>query len=234
MADDRYHRVRINRTAHFASLSIVLGGACLAGAVAYQGRSDRAKGNIALRKPYRLTPPPSYKLCTDPDDRLQLTDGVIGDSNWRQLGTVGWRDPPTPPTVLIDLGMVEGKPVRPAYQAWITKTTWVRAAAAGILQFHVTPGEMVDKAQPVATIASLLGREQSVVHSPAAGIVLGMTTLPSVAPGGPVCHIAVPRGGLERISRAQEALPEESLHERLRDDLATNVAVSEPGTGQRG
>ena len=107
VADGRYHRVLINRSAHVISLGLVLGGACLAGAAAYQGRADRAKGNVALGKPYRLTPPPSYKLCTDANDRIQLTDGVKGDANWRKLTTVGWRDPSTPPTVLIDLGKVE-------------------------------------------------------------------------------------------------------------------------------
>ncbi len=64
--------------------------------------------------------------------------------------------------------------------------------------------------------------------SPSDGIVLGMTTLPTVTPGNPVCHIAVPRGGLGPIRRALRKEAEESLHERLRDDLAASVTVSEP------
>jgi hypothetical protein len=86
---------------------------------------------------------------------------------------------------------------------------------------------MVENGQPLATHTSLLGEELSVLHSPAEGIVLGMTTLPTVTPGNPVCHIAVPRGGLGPIRRALQAKSDESLHERLRDDLATNVSVSE-------
>ena len=32
--------------------------------------------NIAKGKKYLLEPRPSYKLCTDPGDRTQLTDGI--------------------------------------------------------------------------------------------------------------------------------------------------------------
>lgn len=132
--------------------------------------------------------------------------------------------------VLIELGMVEGRPVRPAYQARIEETVWIRARLGGMLQFHVAPGDVVEAGQPVATNATLLGREQSVITSPTAGVVLGMTTLPAVTPGTPVCHIAVPENGIDAIRETVQHLSARSLHERLRDDLATNMLVSEPSS----
>jgi len=130
--------------------------------------------------------------------------------------------------VLIELGMVEGKREEPLYQVWTRKTLWVRADCGGILAFHIAPGDVVEKEQPLVTTTNLLGEEQNVLCSPTAGIILGMTTLPTVTPGAPVCHIAVPRGGMKLVRRALARDDEESLHERIRDDLAASVTVSEP------
>lgn len=129
--------------------------------------------------------------------------------------------------VLIELGMVAGEARRPAYQTRVRKTKWIRAELGGILQFHVAPGEIVDEGQPLATNASLLGVENRVLTSPTDGVILGMTTLPAVNPGDPVCHVAIPG---RKVSRIREILAKgsgEGLHERLREDLATNIAVSE-------
>jgi len=143
------------------------------------------------------------------------------EPNVVQYGVRGIRN------VLIELGMVEGNREEPVYQVWTRKTIWVRASFGGMLAFHVAPGDIVEEDQPLATNTNLLGEEQNVLCSPSDGIVLGMTTLPTVTPGNPVCHIAVPRGGLGPIRRALRKEPTESLHERLRDDLATSVTVSE-------
>ena len=144
------------------------------------------------------------------------------EPNVVQYGVRGIRN------VLIELGMVEGDREEPVYQVWTRKTTWVRASFGGMLAFHVAPGDIVEKDQPLATNTNLLGEEQNVLRSPSDGIVLGITTLPTVTPGNPVCHIAAPRGGLGPIRRALKKEPTESLHERLRDDLAASVTVSEP------
>jgi predicted deacylase len=144
------------------------------------------------------------------------------EPNVVQYGVRGIRN------VLIELGMVEGSREEPVYQVWTRKTIWVRASFGGMLAFHVAPGDIVEKDQPLATNTDLLGEEQNVLCSPSDGIVLGMTTLPTVTPGNPVCHIAVPRGGLGPIRRALQKESTESLHGRLRDDLATSVTVSEP------
>lgn len=61
--------------------------------------------NIALGKPYTLSPPPSYEYCTDPGDEVQLTDGeyTVGYF-WTQASTVGWYL--YSPQILVDLGQV--------------------------------------------------------------------------------------------------------------------------------
>ena len=127
--------------------------------------------------------------------------------------------------MLIELGMVEGESERPHYQALIDKTRWLRADDGGILRFHVRPGDLVKQGDPIATCSNLLGAESSTMHAPRAGIILGMTTMPSVNPGDPVCHLAVPRRGIKRIQQALDRVPESALHSRIRDDLATNINV---------
>ncbi len=131
--------------------------------------------------------------------------------------------------VLIDLGMTSGERRGPPFQLRVTKTTWVRAQVGGFLEFHVAPGSVVQRGQVLATNTSLIGREQNVLESPVSGVVLGMTTLPAVVPGDPVCHIAVRKVGLDKVRRAREALAPGSLHERVRDDLSRTVAVSRRG-----
>jgi predicted deacylase len=129
--------------------------------------------------------------------------------------------------VLKTLSMMPGTPARPPFQTRVEKATWVRARVGGILRFHVAPGEPVDEGQPIATNASVFGLEQNVLRAPVSGVVLGVTTLPTVKPGEPVCYIAVPSRSLRSVRRALADAPDDSLHRRLRDDLATNISVSE-------
>jgi len=131
---------------------------------------------------------------------------------------------------LIHLGMVEGKITKPSYRIEADKTQWVRAQHGGFLAFHVRPGDILQQGEPIATNTSLLGHEHNTITAPRGGVVLGMTTLPSVAPGDPVCHLAyVKKGSLERIEHARDNLADTSLHQRTHDQLATNVLVSDAG-----
>jgi predicted deacylase len=129
--------------------------------------------------------------------------------------------------VLVFLGMVEGEPVAPVYQANVYKTQWVRAETGGLLHFHVAPGDVVQSGQPLATNTNLLGEAKTTLTSPADGVVLGMTTLPAVSPGAPVCHLALPEHGIDSIRETIDRLSPRSLAGRLRDDLATNLTVSD-------
>jgi predicted deacylase len=129
--------------------------------------------------------------------------------------------------VLIELGMTTGKPTKPAYQLRINKSTWVRADVGGILRFHVSPGQIVAAGQPIATNASVIGQDRNVLTAPTDGVVLGMTTLPTVKPGEPVCHLAVPGRSLRAIAKRVDKLKATSLAQRIRTDLATNISVTE-------
>ncbi|HXH60899.1 MAG TPA: succinylglutamate desuccinylase/aspartoacylase family protein [Fimbriimonadaceae bacterium] len=128
---------------------------------------------------------------------------------------------------LIGLGMIERKPYAPIYQAVIRRNSWIRAHSGGLLDFHVAPGDVVEKGEPVATNMTLLGEEQSVVNAPYGGIVLGMTTLPAVMPGDPIIHLGQVVGGYKRVAKAIGEASSRTLHERMRSELQTNVYVSE-------
>ena len=124
------------------------------------------------------------------------------------------------------LGMIEGGLREPPYRVETDATQWVRAQFGGFLRFHVTPGDLVQKGDHLATNLSLGGRRLNVVKAPRSGIVLGMTTLPSVAPGDPICHLAYTRQGeLPRVERAVDRLDGDDLHERVREDLARSLFV---------
>lgn len=60
--------------------------------------------NLALTRPYTMSPAPSYSLCADPDDKVQLTDGVYTQGHfWTRPTTVGWGGS-APKFITIDLG----------------------------------------------------------------------------------------------------------------------------------
>jgi len=94
--------------------------------------------------------------------------------------------------VLRSLGMMDGKIHKPPFQAEIRKTTWLRAEVGGILRFAVEPGAFVSRGDTIANNFSILGAEQRNIIAPADGIILGMTTMPAVKPGEPICHLAFP------------------------------------------
>ncbi len=133
--------------------------------------------------------------------------------------------------VLIELGMVEGRPVPPAFQVEVKDTRWIRASGGGLLSFHIAPGEVVEKGQPLASITTLLGEERGVAHATRDGVILGVTTLPVVKPGDPICHLAVPEGGIGPIREALAGVSGSSLHGRVRDELAANLTVVAPEDG---
>jgi len=124
------------------------------------------------------------------------------------------------------LNMIEGQPAEPPYRVETDATRWVRAKHGGFLEFHVAPGDIVAMNDPIATNTDLVGEQQSIIHAPREGIILGMTTIPSVSPGDPVCHLAfAKRRTLRRAERVVNGLADASLHERVRDDLARNILV---------
>lgn len=128
--------------------------------------------------------------------------------------------------VLIELGMLDGEIIKPAYQTIVRKTTWVRATLGGLLKFHISAGDFIEKGQAIATNYSILGDVANVVKSPVEGIALGMTTMPAVKPGEPICHVAVPGSRISTLKRSlSQSKP--GLYEQVQEDLATSFDVVE-------
>ncbi len=131
--------------------------------------------------------------------------------------------------VLRSLEMLGGEAERPKYQVIVKKSKWIRAEKGGFLRFHITPGDIVERGQPLATNTTLLGRERSVLSAPFNAVVIGMTTLPAISPGEPVCNLGrLPRGSKPGSLRRLRAEAVDGLEERVSDDLAANVLVVEP------
>jgi uncharacterized protein len=127
--------------------------------------------------------------------------------------------------VLRELDMLGGEGESPDYQVVVETSKWVRADRGGFLQFHIQAGDVVEKDQPLATNTTLLGCEQSVILSPFNGIVMGMTTLPAVKPGEPICNIGrLPKKTKPAALRALRR-KEDGLEDRLIDDLRSNILV---------
>jgi hypothetical protein len=127
--------------------------------------------------------------------------------------------------VLIHLGMMEGKPYLPPYQIKVFKTQWVRAQLGGILRFHVAPGQPVEKGEAIASNFTIMGKRQSMLYAPFSGVIVGMTTMPTVKPGEPVCHIARAGKSIAAIKRKLKATKPSQLHHQLRDNMASNFSV---------
>jgi predicted deacylase len=130
--------------------------------------------------------------------------------------------------VLVGLNMIDGDIVAPAFRVVAEETKWMRADYGGFLKFHIHPGDLVTEGQPLATNTSLAGQHQNTIVAPRDAIVLGMTTLPAVSPGDAVAHLAFPSDrAFRKMEKVLGKLPEDSLLARLRDDLASNVLVSD-------
>ena len=129
--------------------------------------------------------------------------------------------------VLRSLLMLDGELERPDYQVVVEKTKWIRAERGGFLQFHVKPGDIIAKDQPLATNTTLLGRERSTLYAPFHAVVVGMTTLPAISPGEPVCNLGKLPKGTKPAKLRQMRHQVDGLEGRLSEELASNVLVVE-------
>jgi predicted deacylase len=171
---------------------------------------DRAGDEHSLRQVATESGVPTINL--EAGEALKIEPAVV------ELGVRGVKN------VLRRLGMLRGRIGRPAYQTVVKQSRWVRAQAGGLLRFHVAPGDLVDAGDAIATCDSFFRAESPTLRAPVAGIVLGMTTLPVVRPGEPVCHIGIPKLALTEI-RAMIAHAPDTLHRRLQAELSRDVHV---------
>jgi predicted deacylase len=130
--------------------------------------------------------------------------------------------------VLRHLDMLEGEPKIPGTQVVIKKSKWIRADFGGFLQYHVQPGDTVEKGQPLATNTTLLGQERNVLTSPFDAVVVGMSTLPTTTPGDPIFNLGqLPKGTLPDVMRRRRAATG-GLEEQVVNELGANVMVVGP------
>ena len=129
--------------------------------------------------------------------------------------------------ILHGLGMLEGEMERPGYQVFIRDSKWIRAEHGGFMQFHIAPGDIIEKGQPIATITTLLGDERNIIYAPFNSVVIGMTTLPAISPGEPICHIGrLPdEFTVPKLTKLRTA--ENGLEQQLTEELSSNILVVE-------
>lgn len=130
--------------------------------------------------------------------------------------------------VLRNLDMLDGPPERPDYQIVVERSKWVRANHGGFLQFHVQPGEVVEQDQPLATNTNLLGHDQYQITAPFDGIILGMTTLPSISPGEPICNVGKLPSGTNASDLRRMRKGDTGFEQNVITELGSNVMVVEP------
>lgn len=128
--------------------------------------------------------------------------------------------------VLKHLGMLPGRVKMPRHRIEIRKSAWVRAERGGLLKFHALPGDLVKAGQPLATNFTLFGETQNQLKAPANGVVLGMTTIPTVKPGEPVFHIALTSQNHTRLKRQIRPRNQSGLHKIVQSELATSITLS--------
>lgn len=130
--------------------------------------------------------------------------------------------------VLCELEMLDSNIEKPAYQIVIEKSKWIRAEQGGFLHFHIAPGDLVEKGQPLATNTTILGEEQASIHAPFNGVVMGMTSLPAISPGEPICNLGkLPKQYKPEKLRKQRA-QKDGLEQQVHEELGANVLVVEP------
>jgi len=74
----------------------------------------------------------------------------------------------------------------------------------------------------------LLGRERSMLLAPFSSVVIGMTTLPAISPGDPVCNLGKLPKGTQPAEYRRMRFEEDGLEERLSEDLASNILIFAP------
>lgn len=134
--------------------------------------------------------------------------------------------------VLRSLDMLDSPVDRPKYQVIIEKSKWIRADHGGFMQFHVSPGDILESGQPLATNTTLLGEEQNTLYAPFDSVVVGMTSLPAISPGEPLCHLGQLPKGVKPADLRQQRSEGDGLEQRVTEDLASSMLVVDPSEDQ--
>lgn len=101
--------------------------------------------------------------------------------------------------VMRELKMLKGKPLRPDYQIITKSSAWIRSDHGGIVETFIDAGTLVHEGEAIAAVSDPFGKESGIVRAPFTGLVVGVTTLPMVNPGAPICHLVKLRKTLETV-----------------------------------
>ena len=66
------------------------------------------------------------------------------------------------------------------------------------------------------------------LHAPFDAVVIGMTSLPAISPGEPLCNLGRLPKGLKPAELRNLRSKEDTLEHRVSEDLASNVLVVDP------
>ena len=127
--------------------------------------------------------------------------------------------------VLRELKMLDDAPETPDYQVIVDKSKWIRAEYGGFLEFHVHPGEIIEEGQPLSTNTNLLGRDRRTVYAPYNGVVIGMTTVPAISPGDPICNLGMLPEKFKPSELRKLRICESGLEERMVEELSTSLLI---------
>lgn len=130
--------------------------------------------------------------------------------------------------VFRELKMINGPVKKPKYQVVIQKSKWIRAEHGGFLDFHVKPGDIIEKDRPLATNTTILGHDQNTIFSPFNAVVIGMTSLPAISPGEPICNLGKLPRKYKPSELTRKRFEEDGLEQKVSEDLASNILVVEP------
>lgn len=109
--------------------------------------------------------------------------------------------------VMRHLGMLRrSRRKKPMPEPLITRrTTWVRATTSGVMRSLVSLGNKVSDGDLLGIIGDPMGNEETGIHAPENGIVIGKLNLPLVSEGDALFHIACYR---HRTNDAEQAITE--------------------------
>jgi predicted deacylase len=130
--------------------------------------------------------------------------------------------------VLCELEMIDFEIERPPYQIIIEKSKWIRAENGGFLQFHIKPGDIIEKGQPLTTNTTILGEDPSTLYAPFNGVIMGMTSLPSISPGEPICNLGKLPRKYKPETLTKRRRQEDGLEQQVLEELGSSVLVVEP------
>jgi len=96
-------------------------------------------------------------------------------------------------SVLAEYGLLESEVV--SWPGWRTivaaddEKTWLRADAGGMVDMHFESGALVHEGDRICTITSPFKQDNTPVHAPFTGVLVGILENPVVYPGNPLCHL---------------------------------------------